>query len=1818
MNFFVQRDRNKQTKHAKTNNRKQGLWQKTLCLLLCIALFGTNMGGISTIAAAAEDTANVLADTENVEKIPEDAAPPDNDIIGWTWTDEKGILRENEGEWYLTLPDMELQDVTEEQLPEMLPKEISVTMTDGTTETLPITWDMSALQEASAANGVCPLTANLPEGYTFQEGTAQPRVVLVQQESKPSDNDIAAWEWVDEEEFLTEYEGEWYLSLPGATAEDLTEELLNGMLPQALAVTLGDGTTETLPVTWDMSVLWETSATNGLYRLNAALPDEYRLKDGVKAPYVLLEYGGAEVYDGKYPGVRRALTNTDSLADHTVQGITPAGTTVNLFDYDPQIGNRDNDVLPDGAKFENYSKGINENALLLFGGSAMREAGFWNLGSGAGRPWGQNNVNMKGIVKSTLEDNYPYINLDQARSALQNPTVPIIMKDDPWGAPNRKLMDIANLNHAEHENAGVDEARALSVKLLKSRGLEVADDGTVSGNCEKASLSYLFDPDELTDGKKSYTNVTGLFQIDDDGYYYYDARKNFAEFNEDNNSFTLYDGPAVWRTDAGYNPDTNAFDGDMSLGNFFPFDSASKVFDSIQTADKDGNETNILSSSKEITNVNNAVKANHYMGMTMQVDFTQPENGKLNMGSNGKQPMVFQFSGDDDVWVFIDDVLVLDLGGVHSELYGTIDFSTGDVITGQSWRTGGLPDNPGSLSHDERTTLYDLFVKALGEDEANALHWVNNNGNMIFPTGTEHQLKMFYLERGNYDSSLQMRFNLQPSLYHSIKKVDQNGDPLEGVEFKLYAATAANDDSTDVADYEVNGDAIGALTTGEDGKTTFTREDGSPFSFTDQYHADDTLYYILKETKTAGGYRALPKDIVLKFNPDTSMLVVANRYQTGAYASFFSNIRETGKLTYGQFITDSGVIKSSNTELSQESKKDGLIIAVPMLLESKMSHDDVAQDGKWLALYGSNTEGYGAVEPEERTAKAWRKAVLKAALYQASDERWPEWRLTYNQDTGRLEGLLEDLPGRADRYALNNPNGDMKMVYGVIEPSALRKLGIEGATSAELYDALEAYVSNAVETGVQNGKSSEQVIDEIIAQLNITGDSFEGRDFSFLNTDQFQREFRSTIYIPNERRELRVWKVDEDGKGVNGVKFTLYNTNNDGTIGNDVVSGVTATVDDRNGVLIFRPGAEQNANGYADITWGDVDSRYILKETNPQAGYEQNETEIPVVVGIYSIYADAGSKDDGVTVMAGVGKLMQTMTKYAADDMVNITLRDITAIAQTQKAGSFALNGWADDLSAGTEIPRSMNLHYGVNAVVDYGLHDEDGGEFIYPFFTADEGFLRTRVEQNTAALQDNLYEGSSNTANWDNLKGRHLTSLFSLLNTVVVTDKKTLPDDNTGKLRISKTVSGTVTNSDYTQKFIFTVSLKDADGTALSDKYYYYGEQLAGYIKDGETLPLHHDEAVTILGLPSGTKWEITETQKNGWSVSPQSGVINGTIETDKTSNAAFINYKETLPTGNLTVSKTVDGNAGDKQKDFHFTVELTNDTVSGTFGNMTFANGVATFTLKHGESKTATGLPLIDYTVTEAEANQDGYTTTSQGETGTIAQDAKAEFTNTKTSGGGGGDPGVDPGAGKGNLTVSKTVTGNQGDTNKAFNFTVTLSDTSIKGTYGDMTFTDGIATFTLKHGESKTAIDLPPGVRYEVTETEANRDGYTTTASGEKGNIAEGVTQKAIFTNTKNIRPTDPVTPITPDDPTAPTNPTNPDNSDNPTNPDNPEIPTEPTEPGTHTDPDTPSVVTDEAVKTGDEANAVLWLMLMGISLIGVICAGQVSKKQGKHSK
>ena len=205
----------------------------------------------------------------------------------------------------------------------------------------------------------------------------------------------------------------------------------------------------------------------------------------------------------------------------------------------------------------------------------------------------------------------------------------------------------------------------------------------------------------------------------------------------------------------------------------------------------------------------------------------------------------------------------------------------------------------------------------------------------------------------------------------------------------------------------------------------------------------------------------------------------------------------------------------------------------------------------------------------------------------------------------------------------------------------------------------------------------------------------------------------------------------------------------------------------------------------------------------------------------------------------------------------------------------------------------------------------------------------------------------------------------------------------------------------------------------------------------------------------------------------------------------------------------KTVVG-TNSEDDEFTFTVTLTDAPISGTFGDMEFEEGVAEIILKGGEEAVAIGLPIgIDYTVEEEEANQNGYVTTSTGETGTICTSEKiASFTNTKDEGG---------------LIVYKTVDSDiESDKNIEFEFTVTLKDgeeaADVNGTYGDMEFADGVAGFTLKDGGTAYGNGLPNGLNYEVVETDD--DAFEITYSGETGTIN---TEKAALAVVKNIRKT-----------------------------------------------------------------------------------------------
>ena len=290
---------------------------------------------------------------------------------------------------------------------------------------------------------------------------------------------------------------------------------------------------------------------------------------------------------------------------------------------------------------------------------------------------------------------------------------------------------------------------------------------------------------------------------------------------------------------------------------------------------------------------------------------------------------------------------------------------------------------------------------------------------------------------------------------------------------------------------------------------------------------------------------------------------------------------------------------------------------------------------------------------------------------------------------------------------------------------------------------------------------------------------------------------------------------------------------------------------------------------------------------------------------------------------------------------------------------------------------------------------------------------------------------------------------------------------------------------------------------------------------------------------------------------------------------------------TGSLKVSKTVVGNDGDTSKEFHFTVTLSDTSLSDTYGDMTFENGVASFALKHGESKTASGLPAgIRYTVTESDNS--GYTVTAAGETGTIEADktATAAFHNYR-GGGGSDDDDID-------VTVQKVWKLDDGGT-AADSVTVTL--------YRDGKEYDTV-NLNAQNGWRHTWYDLSDRYSWSVEETEVP-EGFTMTVN------QQGYT----FTIVNDDIPDEPEEPDTPDEPDDPDDP---DEPGKPTDPDDPDEPTTPTDPD---EPDKPNPPKDDTPQTGDTTNLALWIGLLAISATGftaTLVLGKKKRYRGKHMR
>ena len=522
---------------------------------------------------------------------------------------------------------------------------------------------------------------------------------------------------------------------------------------------------------------------------------------------------------------------------------------------------------------------------------------------------------------------------------------------------------------------------------------------TSAGSLLSAPLDYLFNEYDSTtegaskvEGKKAYTNVDGLMQVNHDGYYYYDSTQNFASYDSATNGMKLYKKPAVQFGD------TN--------GQFFPFNSGSQVFE----------EVNKSLSAKNIDAGSGSV--NHWFGVSMSTHFIQPVDGKTATNKD----ITYEFSGDDDVWVYIDGVLVGDLGGIHDAASLNINFSTGAI----------------SINGKSDGTLLSKYEKAGKKGE---IQWKGNT----FEDNTYHTLKFFYLERGNHASNMSLKFNLKLMPDNEVTKVDQYGNAIKGAEYALYEATRTETNGEIAYKEKEPVHQLCSGSTDGNGSLILKADDGATINFEELYKKGIGPYYILEETKAPDGYRKT-KPVWLEYDPKTGAVTTENQWDSGIHAN--SRI----------MITAPTVFYDSKGEKIPQNADGSLTEGSVFAVVYKKTGDSISGDSNWSAVSGSVLDGW--------------KLHTVTDLNQILQGNKYEMKLN---SMGAYETTLDELPGDIMTYSnvivADNEGKTQEEIRRALEDKARYSIGYYYTKG----DVKNASVSNTkrLDTGILSTKAKE-------------------------------------------------------------------------------------------------------------------------------------------------------------------------------------------------------------------------------------------------------------------------------------------------------------------------------------------------------------------------------------------------------------------------------------------------------------------------------------------------------------------------------------------------------------------------------------------------------------------------------------------------------------------------------------------------------------------------------------------------------------------------
>lgn len=1014
---------------------------------------------------------------------------------------------------------------------------------------------------------------------------------------------------------------------------------------------------------------------------------------------------------------------------------------------------------------------------------------------------------MFGATSASADQVVPYSN---HTVKTVNPTDTTVNLFDYWvvDGDNDKSATVNNINgginkgHQLKFNSGagtginkwtgksvIDGSGRLSfVKKKLVGGYPSIDAGTYTsyGSSDKytdESLAYLFNnasqENHQQDGKAVYNNVQGLFQLEN-GYYVYDSygsKGNYAVYNYTTNSFNVYDKAGVYK-------DSVSSD---NLGQFFPFDSADKVFE----------EKNSQLSPLKITDGTNDT-LNHHFGMSMTTEFVQPNGGK----TTKNEDMIFEFSGDDDVWVYIDGVLVGDLGGIHEKATLKINFATGEV------KVGHIDGANGTKKEIETTNIKTKF-QAAGADTTNF------SGN-TFSNSTKHTLSFFYLERGAGASNMSLKFNLTTLPSSEVEKVDQNGEAVQGATFALYQS----DENWTVPD---GAKPVARGTTKANGQLVLMKSDeksdDSVLSF-DEEHADGHDYFVLKEEGLPEGYRssltssttATPGELHLQYKqaaasgtggvvvaPETTVTTADGKQWTGS-----------------RMWLNGGYLAAKETiSLSKETKDNkknpissGTTFAVVLKLTG--AGEDHKSEDAWTAVTGNPLEGYklcsahgiaGAVE----AAKSADTSVFAV------------------NTKGDYEVTVRSLPGDIEKYAAmmtDKSQSEYTVAVYHTTASSLAEATIDN-TSMVQYQTINRQFSTVIHlTNVQN-RLFVQKVDDLGKPVN-------GATFELYQAKDVTGDSPSTYAIKSGAEPY-------DTVQANGTTYPY-----------DIEGAACFPLDSTKHKPLIK-------------------GTYYLRESMSPDGYEINSTITKVIVDDSGVYVDAGEENDGVRSMSGPGSLIASLAQFGSPGSIDNTLTHIKGKLQsatnTDDKGNLA---WAQTSTAKGVTPTLadglMHMRYeektqGTKTVLRY-VEDKGVRDGQLATIFADTGINRMALYQD---------DDATNGTDLGTLQLNHLFTTATAVQyadrrAARLQVTKTVTAD-TGLTAPTKDADGK--DLTFTFKFTLPQSQKgyeahvfDASGNAVGNSF---------RLKNGDTHSIKAGETIRVYDLQKDDSYSVSELTTKG-----------------------------------------------------------------------------------------------------------------------------------------------------------------------------------------------------------------------------------------------------------------------------------------------------------------------------------------------------------------